>query len=396
MVTERTFEGWEARIRPRGITRYFGAAFMGIWLCAWAVGELFTLAILVGGIWALVTGAPLHPSMPEIEGGTTLPVGGLLLLWLTLWTYGGISALWTFLRMLWGEDRIIVHTDGLRVVRRAGPFHRTRNFSREEIRRLYRTPGRGLLRHLMADTPRGAQIVTEFATLEELDQLEVELTRELALKPVTTFALPSGWEQYAVPEGGTALVESPAKRRRHAVFVAILAALCAVLTLWSVGAIPILGTILLGGLTALSGWGARRMFLGRYEWRWGGGRFRLDWRQNGKIRTVFEGVSLELVVSSDSDNDDWYELAVFETPPPESGLTTKRRKHKSIARTIRDPLVPRSLGEWLAHESGQPLLDGATSAALTEQTEELRKKLEASGVLGSWMAKMIPPPGGRK
>lgn len=397
MVIERTFEGWEARIQSRGVSRYFGAAFLGFWLCGWAAGEVFALAGLIGLAWQTATGQPLHASMPTFENSTmALPIAGFLLLWLTLWTFGGVAAWWAFLRMLLAEDRVIVRADILTVIRRAGPVHRTRKLARNSIRRFYRLPGTGWQRKLMAEATTGAVQITELATADELNQLETELIRELGLKPVTATALPPGWEQIPVPEGGTALVESPTKRRRNAIAVGVLAALLFLLALWSTGAGHLPAAAVLGGLAALAGWAAWRLYFGRYEWRWAGGRFRLDWRSGGTVRTVFEGVSLELSVSSDSDSDDWYELGVFETPPPEAGFPTKGRKHKYIARTMRDPLVPRALGEWLARESGQPLLDRTTSAALSEKTEELRKQLAASGKLGSWVAKMIPPAAERK
>ena len=31
----------EVRLRPQGVGRYFGAAFLAFWLCGWAAGEVF-------------------------------------------------------------------------------------------------------------------------------------------------------------------------------------------------------------------------------------------------------------------------------------------------------------------------------------------------------------------
>ncbi|MBK8475185.1 MAG: hypothetical protein IPL39_02435 [Opitutaceae bacterium] len=395
MQTTRTFEGLEIRLTSRGMGRYFSAAFLAFWLCGWAAGEFFALAFLIGTAWLTITGQPLHPSMPKIDGGATLPVAGFLLVWLTLWTFGGWAAGQAFLRLLWGEDRLVARPDGLRVIRRAGPFRRTREIPRNEIRQLYRTPGRGLQRTLMADTEHGAVKLTEFASGAELDQLEAELTRELGLRPSTTAALPAGWEETTLPEGGPALIESPAKRRRQALLVstitaALTVAACAIASggHFAVGAV-------LGGLAFLFGWGALRLLFGRHEWRWTRERLHLDWRFGGKVRPVFEGVSLELDLASDSDNDSWYELKLFATPPPEPGLALKARHHKSIARTLRDPLVPRALGEWLSRRSGLPLLDRTTASAKSEQFEQMRQHLAASGKLGSWVAKLLPPSGGR-
>ena len=392
MVIARTFEGWEARIRSRGVGRFFSAAFLGFWLCGWAAGEVFVLGVLVTGAWTLLTGQPLHPSMPKVEGVAALPVGGFLLLWLTLWTFGGWAAGQTFLRALWGEDRIIARTDGLRVIRRAGPFHRTLNLPRDQLRRLYRTPGqRSLQRNLMVDTTQGARQLTDLATPQELDQLETELTRELGLRPSTTVELPAGWEEITAPEGGTALVESPAKRRRHSLIVSTITTVLFFATLGLASGGHFIPATILAGLAVLFGWGAVRLLFGRHEWRWSGNGLRLDWRFRGQVRTVFEGVSLELGVSADSDNDDWHELDVFATPPPECGLATKGRRRKTIAKTLRDPTVPRRLGEWLAQRSGLPLNDRTTAAAIGVNVEEMRRKLEASGRLGAFIARLLPP-----
>jgi hypothetical protein len=397
MVIERTFEGWQASVRARGFARYFGAAFLGLWLCGWAAGEVFVVVFLVGIAWQGLTGQPIHPGLPTIEDSTApLAVAGLLLLWLTLWTLGGVAALWSFLRMLWAEDRLVVRSDALVVVRRAGPVSRSRQIPRETIRRLYRTSGRGLVGKLMASTTAGSILITDCATPEELDQLETELTRELGLKAVTSATLPAGWEEIALPEGGTALVESPATRRRYA---RILSAITTGLLLSTVGIAggghPLLAAVP-GVFAGLFCWGAVRLGYGRHEWRWSAKRLRLDWRFRGQVRTVFEGDSLELGVSSDSDGDRWYELKAFATPTPGPGPAPKSRKHKAIARSMGDPLEPRALGEWLALRCGIALQDNTDTSARAAQTEQLRKQLAASGKLGAWIANLLPPPRGTK
>jgi hypothetical protein len=59
MIGERTSEGWQARMRPQGIGRFFPAAFLSFWLCGWAAGESFALWMLFQGVRALLTGEPI-------------------------------------------------------------------------------------------------------------------------------------------------------------------------------------------------------------------------------------------------------------------------------------------------------------------------------------------------
>ncbi len=388
MQTLRTFDGWEVRLRPSGFGRFFAAAFLGFWLCGWAVGETVVLAILLGAGWTWLTGTPPHPDFPNISDAARLPVGGFLLLWLTFWTYGGITALWTFLRTLWGEDRIMVRGDLLRVEQRAAPLRRTREIPRDQIRGIHRLRSRSLHPSLIADTLRGPIPLTAFLPAADLDALETELRRELNLQTLTAASLPQGWEQIAVPEGGTVLVQSPARRRRNGLLVALAAAALALTALWSAGTHQPIAAVVCTALAALLGWGAWRLLFGRYEWRWARGRLRRDWRCRGHVRTLCEGNRLRLAASSDSDNDDWYSLDLLD----DTATQPNKRRPTHIAHVIRDPSLPRALGEWLARESGLPLEDALPSATTRAvDVEELRRKLEASGQLGRWMAKFVQP-----
>jgi hypothetical protein len=82
MVGERTSEGWQARMRPQGIGRFFPAAFLTFWLCGWAAGEGFALWFLFHAVRALLTGEPIVGRSP-----TPIPVilamGAFILFWLT-------------------------------------------------------------------------------------------------------------------------------------------------------------------------------------------------------------------------------------------------------------------------------------------------------------------------
>ncbi len=71
--------------------------FLGVWLAGWVVGELTTLADFLKG----------DPKRPE----------GFVLLWLALWTVGGVFAAYLWLWMLVGKERILMGTSALRLKR---------------------------------------------------------------------------------------------------------------------------------------------------------------------------------------------------------------------------------------------------------------------------------------
>jgi hypothetical protein len=74
-----------------GCARFPAAAFLVFWLCGWAAGEIFvTLALL--GLFFGVGPFPVN--------GMNAGIGAFLLLWLTLWTFGGIAAMAQLYRLL--------------------------------------------------------------------------------------------------------------------------------------------------------------------------------------------------------------------------------------------------------------------------------------------------------
>ncbi len=388
LATEHTFEGWQARVRPEGRSRYFGAAFLAFWLCGWAVGEVMVLGILAGGLWTLITGTPPHPHFDTVHGTAIWPVGAFLLLWLTLWTIGGITAGWTLLRLLWGEDRITLRADVLRVERRAAPLRRVREVRRDEVLRFYRVRAKGTQYQIVADTRRGPVVVTDLASPADLDALEPALARELRLTPERSLELPAGWEQVPIPEGGTAFVEAPARRRRLGWVVSLLAGTLALIALWSAATHQPIATVVCALGAGLIGWGAARLLLGRYEWQLAGTRLRLVWRYRDRTRTLCEGDRLRLRVTTDSDNDESFHLELI----PIAGPATAKPRPRTIARALHSPAAPLALGEWLAQRTGLPLENSVPTAAdKAEQIEAMRRKLEASGRFGRWMARLLPP-----
>jgi hypothetical protein len=132
--------GSSASLRVTGSVRYIGATFLLVWLAGWALGEAFALGFLILLIRSVV-GTFFGMSWP-LPGGQWIAGGAagffflFLVVWLTLWTFGGLAAITELLRNLAGEDRVSVQPAGVELVCRAGPFRRVRTFDRSRIRRV--------------------------------------------------------------------------------------------------------------------------------------------------------------------------------------------------------------------------------------------------------------------
>ncbi len=75
-----------------GCFRYGAAAFLGFWLCGWAVGEVTVIGILTGLLFGGWGG-------PAQQGGDLC--GGLfLIVWLGGWTVGGFAAMFAFYNLV--------------------------------------------------------------------------------------------------------------------------------------------------------------------------------------------------------------------------------------------------------------------------------------------------------
>src|SRR5262249_40599299 len=117
-------------LRPRGIGRFFSAAFLVFWLAGWVVGEVFAAVVVGGGAIALLAGSP-GPGREPLAWGPALAIGAFLLVWLALWTLGGFLAMRELLRLTWAEDLLTVEPDGLTIEHHLGPFRSRRHFTRE-------------------------------------------------------------------------------------------------------------------------------------------------------------------------------------------------------------------------------------------------------------------------
>jgi len=399
MIGERTLEGFEVRLRTRDPFRFVSATFLAVWLCGWAFGESFALWMLVKGAYALITGTPPDPGRAPLQLGPAVMTGAFLLVWLTIWTVGGIGALGEFLRLVWGVDRIVASSGRLVVTWIRGPFRSSRSFERESIRRMALSSPRGYL-YLEAG-PHHVEL-SRLGTRDERAEGAAELTAELALAPQPEgTVLPDRWEEIVTPEGERAVVPKLATRRTQAQIAGAIAMGAALVTFLIARDIPrqpqlaIPATIGFA-ITAALGWGTLRLARRCTEWRLGNGSLTLRERSGGAVRDRFETRRLLLDSSTDSDGDVWYELFAAGDPgtaPPKPvpvwRTSVRPPNSRSLARVMNDYAVVHDLATWLARETGLALEDKTTPQARGAELAKLRAALEQSGRFGRWAAKLV-------
>lgn len=87
--------GSSASLKPGGIARYFAAVFLSVWLAGWLLGEVFAAGFLIL-LMRSVLGSVADWSWP-IPGGDWIAGGAagfvflFVLIWLALWTFGGVA-----------------------------------------------------------------------------------------------------------------------------------------------------------------------------------------------------------------------------------------------------------------------------------------------------------------
>jgi hypothetical protein len=342
--------GASVSLRPSGIGRYFGAAFLSVWLVGWAVGEVIAIALLGGILGALVGffSEPLSWTKDIVSSGGAAFAILFLLLWLTLWTIGGIAALTQVTRSLVGEDRLGLNDAGFEVVHRAGPFRRRHTFERSAITRLRVRPHD---KAIVVDTHRGMHVLTTFGRPDERDAVAAWLSRHLALPETAdkTGAPPSTWETRT--EGDSTHLTKIRPRARY-IRSAILWGLAAIPAFaWylslngdgSAGSIPaLIVSALLACGAALSTWA-------RFEWTLRPGELTYSrhfvlWNSE----RTFRSATLDVTHHTDSDNDSHYALVV-------SDAEGKKTMHSQL----HDPGEVIDLAHWTAARTGFPLTSAA-------------------------------------
>lgn len=378
-----------------GGRRVGGVLFLTVWLMFWVVGESLVLWILIRGAWALLTGQPPGAGRAPLEAAPALGVGLFLLCWVSFWTLGGVVAGREWLRLLFGRDRLIVRPDGLEIERNFGLFRTRRTFPREKLLRFYRSSRSNAA--LMAETTGGAVEITQLGTEDDRATLETELNREFKFTPQATpqGVLPDGWCELTTPESTSVFTKDPVVRRKQASFLWIALLPFGLASLYLLNATlsqPGLGVILaiVGTLTAFIAWGAVRLARTRDEWELGAGRLALQRRVGQRIVRKFEATSLQLVETPDSDGDPWFRLVALASDAPETLLPSRMTKHQRVIfSNSGDPTDARNLGFWLARRCRIPFFDRTTATAKTQDMEELKKQLAASGRFGKWAVRLL-------
>jgi hypothetical protein len=353
-----------ASLRPHGWARYFDAAFLICWLAMWVVGEVVVALLTVGTVVSLIA-ASLGLSLPAFFPKSTDPgvaAGFLLfgLIWLTLWTIGGLAAGAHLLRGLAGEDRVSLTPDALVIYRRAWIFHRTRTMARADIRGVgMRTSDHSVTVYTGTD---GTQAVTTLGTPRDREDLRAALAAALvlpdtaAVKQLEAQTLPPQWE--SEQRGADLILMRPTRRTRRQQ----AAIMWSVTGLMSLGVIAsLVKSIGSGGglvfdtvswsLTLLCGLLAAWITWGGTEWIVRRGRlthrlYFADWTRE----RVFDDGRLELSWSTDSDGDVHHALRV--SVPKEDEENGSRKK---IASVLNESCEMAWLGEWLAHQTGFPV-----------------------------------------
>ena len=386
---QRTFRGLEVRLHSIGKARFFSAAFLGVWLAGWAAGEAVVLWLLVVGGWSLLTGRPPEPGRAPLEIGPGVAIGAFLTLWLALWTFGGIAALYEFLRLLWSADRLAISSGGLEVARKIGFITRRMLYPRESVRRLYRINST-----LMLETVAGSVELTRLGTPELQDQIVTQFSTELGLASSQPVLLPANWEEIAAPEGGTLLVPNLANRRRQSLVAWVIALpLCAAAVVVAYASLAdahlLTLTVLVAAFAAAATWGACVVQFGRPEWRVEKGRIVQQRRFRSRVRPKFTGTSIHVSESHDSDGDAWYLLEIAAPDPTHDPNGSGRLRRKKIISRLHDATEPRRLAAWLAMKSGLPIDDSIKAIPTTASVRDLVGQLENSGRFGRAAAKLI-------
>jgi hypothetical protein len=359
--------GSSASLRASGIVRYINATFLVVWLAGWALGEVVALGFLIMLIRSVVGSAaglpwPI-PGGDWIAGGAAGFVLLFLLVWLTLWTVGGLAAFNELLRSLAGEDHISVQPAGVELVRRAGPLRRVRTFDRSLIRWVR------IRRHdkaVVMDTTSGTELITTYGTVDERRTMTEWLRRQLSLpddgRRVDTAVVPPGWTMTV--ESGTARLSqsNPRAKRAGATIAWAVVGLTGLIWYGSTQTGPASGSVVALVLTLLLASAAAWVTWSHREWLVRHGQLTShrrfgtwDWER------TFKSARLEVAESTDSDNDDRYELMVID----EQGKRT-------IASEVNDEADIVDLARWLSARTGFHLTlpHGMRSRLTTPVTED--------------------------
>jgi hypothetical protein len=246
---EETADGTRVTLRPLGIGRWFGVLFLAVWLAGWAAGEAFAAWFLAG-----LVGAPLGlvewKSAPL--GAVALVMFAFLLVWLALWTLGGISAFFAMIRLACGADVFTLGADGWAFRQGIGRWGRSQRFGPGSVQRLaLRRRDRALIAEADAKTIVLSTYGTEADRRWLLDALRpiaglaadapdrsIGPQRRRSLEPAGP---PAGYRVEPMPDGTTQVTMTAGRRLGQAGCLLFL------VLFWN----GIVGVFLLAGLGAI-------------------------------------------------------------------------------------------------------------------------------------------------
>ena len=300
-------------LRPAGIGRFVTAAFLSVWLAGWVAGEVVAagmLATILGGMAGLISEPRPAWAVDFVANGGVAFGLLFLILWLTLWTIGGVAALTALARSLVGADHVGLTDAGFEVVRRAGPFRRRYAFERSTVRRLRVRPRDHAV---VADTTKGTRVVTTLGLAADRDALADWLRQHLALPVVDggPGAVPADWDLRV--EGDATHLSKVRPRVRFVRSVIAWLVAGAVATAWyqslptdvttaSVSTLVLVLLLVVGA--AFSTWGRR-------EWIARPGELTFHRRfATWTSERRFKSARLEVLHDIDSDGDSTYKLVV--------------------------------------------------------------------------------------
>ncbi len=355
--------GWQVTLRAQGVLRFLPAAFLCVWLCGWAMGEYFALTILGSALQSAFGPGFLAGWLPTMHGAPppreALPLFfAFVSVWLTLWTFGGLTALSTLLNLLFGREVVRWSADGLEIERYA--LFLT-SASRLDARQLtgFRMRGHSLL----ADTRARAVCVAQQGTpAERVELMSVLAEWRKGFGPVLPLAADQspvpGWQVITDESGAPALMPAPrVQRTLGAVLMAIAAAFLGAAVALSTRAhgVPlIVGAWVLGLAGLLCLYAATWLLAVRERWLPRPGVLERRRLAFGRVWSrEFTPLGLELRARTDGDGDARWTLVV-------SG----GGKEQVVASSLRDPNLPTSLGQWLAERTGVELVQKGQESGL--------------------------------
>lgn len=342
------------QLRATHWSRYLDAIFLLVWLVFWVVGEVLALAlvvILIAGAASAALGRPplLASWVPPTDGSVTVFLC-FLLIWLTLWTVGGLAAGTNLLRRLSGEDTIDVSANGINLTWRGGPIRRRREIPRASIRRI-RIQSKGDA--VVADTDAGTIVISDLGDAEERRSLQAWLVSQLGLSGEDHLQLRERGmqplERDVDTQGTEIIVTRPTRRIRiMQAWVMLLVA-----ALMSLGWIDALGRGFMKATTGESLAAVATLLVAasslwfktsRTEWALRPGRLFVRRRVAHwtlREREFKSSSTIEVEYSQDSDGDDRYKLVVKDSSQRRVLDSALHDQHELLA-----------LGEWLSAQTG--------------------------------------------